>query len=113
MIQRRYTNDRMSQSVTHKGVVYLSGQVGNPGTSVAEQTRECLARIEKLLLEVGSSSEQMLQAVIWLDDMKDFAEMNKVWDAWVANGEKPARACVEARMARDVILVEMSVVAAQ
>jgi enamine deaminase RidA (YjgF/YER057c/UK114 family) len=44
--------------------------------------------------------------------MKDFAAMNAVWDAWVADSEKPARACVEARMARPEILVEFSVTAA-
>ncbi len=112
MIQRRYTNDRMSQSVTHKGVVYLSGQVGNPGTSVADQTRECLARIEKLLLEVGSSPEQMLQAVIWLDDMKDFAEMNEVWDNWVPKGHAPARATGSAHLASPDLKVEIIVTAA-
>jgi enamine deaminase RidA (YjgF/YER057c/UK114 family) len=44
--------------------------------------------------------------------MKDFAAMNEVWDAWVPEGHAPARACVEARMARPELLVEISVVAA-
>jgi enamine deaminase RidA (YjgF/YER057c/UK114 family) len=44
--------------------------------------------------------------------MKDFAAMNAVWDAWVPEGHAPARACVEARMARAELLVEISVVAA-
>ena len=44
--------------------------------------------------------------------MKDFADMNAVYDAWVAKGHEPARACVEAKMARENLLVEMSVVAA-
>jgi enamine deaminase RidA (YjgF/YER057c/UK114 family) len=47
-----------------------------------------------------------------LRDMKDFAAMNAVWDAWVPEGHAPARACVEARMARAELLVEISVVAA-
>ncbi|WP_372738777.1 Rid family hydrolase, partial [Neptunomonas sp.] len=46
-------------------------------------------------------------------DMKDFAAMNKVWDAWIADKPKPARACVEAHMARPNILVELCVTAAQ
>jgi len=50
---------------------------------------------------------------IYVRDMKDFAAMNEVWDAWVVDGYQPARACVEARMARPELLVEMSVVAAK
>ncbi len=46
--------------------------------------------------------------------MKDFAAMNEVWgDAWIADKPKPARACVEAHMARPNVLVELTVVAAQ
>ena len=44
--------------------------------------------------------------------MNDFADMNSVWDAWIEDGFEPARACVEAKMARECLLVEMSVVAA-
>jgi enamine deaminase RidA (YjgF/YER057c/UK114 family) len=39
--------------------------------------------------------------------------MNEVWDNWVNEGYAPARACVQASMARDVLLVEISVVAAE
>lgn len=112
MIQRRHTTDRMSQSVTYKGVVYLSGQVGNPGDSVADQTRECLARVEKLLAEAGSSTNHMLQAVIWLADMKDFAEMNEVWDVWVPKTHAPARATGSADLATPELKVEVIVTAA-
>ena len=44
--------------------------------------------------------------------MELFAQMNEVWDTWVVEGHAPARACVEARMARQELLVEISVVAA-
>jgi enamine deaminase RidA (YjgF/YER057c/UK114 family) len=39
--------------------------------------------------------------------------MNAVWDAWVAEGAAPARACVEAKLYDPLVLVEMMVVAAQ
>ncbi len=45
--------------------------------------------------------------------MKDFAEMNEVWDSWVPEGCAPARACVEAAMAREALLIEVSVVAVE
>ena len=111
-ITRHHTGQRMSQIVTHNGTVYLAGQVGNPGDSVADQTRTCLEKIEKLLAEAGSDSTRILQCVIWLADMADFAEMNSVWDAWVPEGHAPARACGEAKLATPELKVELIVTAA-
>ena len=112
MVERLHTGQRMSKIVKHNGTAYLCGQVGNAEDSVADQTRECIRRIEALLDEAGSSKEQMLQVVIWLADMADFAEMNAVWDAWVPEGHAPARACGEAKLARPELKVEMIVTAA-
>jgi enamine deaminase RidA (YjgF/YER057c/UK114 family) len=111
MIERVDIGQRMSKIVKHNGVVYLCGQVGE-GATVAEQTRDCLSRVETLLARAGSSPERILQAVIWLADMADFAEMNTVWDAWVPEGHAPARACGEARLARPDLRVEIIVTAA-
>jgi enamine deaminase RidA (YjgF/YER057c/UK114 family) len=111
MIERMGTSQRMSRIVKHNGVAYLCGQVG-AGETVAEQTADCLSRVDALLVEAGSSLSRMLQAVIWLADMNDFAEMNAVWDAWVPNGEAPARACGEAKLARSMLKVEIIVTAA-
>jgi enamine deaminase RidA (YjgF/YER057c/UK114 family) len=110
MIERIETSTRMSKIVMHNGVAYLCGQVGD-GASVTEQTRDCLSRVDALLEKAGSSREQMLQAVIWLADMADFAEMNAVWDAWVPKGHAPARACGEAKLARPDLKVEIIVTA--
>lgn len=111
MIERIETSQRMSKIVKHNGVAYLCGQVGD-GETVAEQTRDCLSRIDALLEKAESSREKMLQAVIWLADMKDFAEMNAVWDAWVPEGHAPARACGEAKLARPELKVEIIVTTA-
>ncbi len=111
MIERIDTTTRMSKIVKHNGVVYLCGQVGD-GETVAEQTRDCLARVDELLDKAGSSRKQMLQAIVWLADMSDFAEMNAVWDAWTPDGHAPARACGEAKLARSDLKVEIIVTAA-
>jgi enamine deaminase RidA (YjgF/YER057c/UK114 family) len=111
MIERQHTTQRMSKIVTHNGTVYLCGQVG-AGDSITEQTTDCLNRIDTLLAEAGSGREHILQAIIWLSDMKYFAEMNAVWDAWVPEGHAPARACGEAKLARDVLKVEIIITAA-
>lgn len=71
-----------------------------------------LEKVDELLLEAGSDREHILSATVYIRDMKDFATMNEVWDVWVPDGHAPARACVEARMARPELLVEISVIAA-
>jgi enamine deaminase RidA (YjgF/YER057c/UK114 family) len=112
-IIRLQKSPRMSQSVTYGGMVWLAGQVGTPGASVTQQTQDILAKIDKLLADSGSDKSRLLQAVIWLADMKDFAEMNAVWDAWVDQENPPARACGEAKLATPEYTVEIIVVAAK
>ena len=111
MIERIETGQRMSKIVKHNGVAYLCGQVG-AGETVAEQTKDCLSRVDALLAQAGSSPERILQAIMWLSDMADFDEMNAVWDAWVPRDHAPARACGEARLAREALKVEIIVTAA-
>ena len=111
-INRIKTGNRMSQIVIHNDTIYLAGQVGNPGDGVAEQTKTCLEKIEALLNEGGSDKTRILQTTIWLDNMADFAKMNEVWDAWIALGTSPARACGEAKLAATEYKVEVIVVAA-
>ncbi len=105
---------RMSQAVVHNGTVYTAGQVamGAPGGAIAEQTADILSRIDALLAEAGSDKSKLISATIWLTDMRDFAEMNEVWDAWVSPGNTPGRACVESRLAAQRYNVEIGVIAA-
>ena len=113
-ISRRETTERMSKIVTHHNTIYLCGQVAdNSGEGIAGQTENMLAKVDTLLELAGSDRKHMLSATIYLRDMKDFAAMNTVWDKWVPEGCAPARACVEARIARPDLLVEISVVAAR
>lgn len=113
-IERMETAQRMSRIVTHNGVIYLCGQVAdNSDQPIGPQTENMLAKVDHLLEMAGSNRKHILSATIYLRDMKDFAGMNSVWDSWVPDGCAPARACVEARMAREDLLVEISVIAAR
>ena len=113
-IARTGTTERMSKIVRHNGVIYLCGQVAdNSDEPAAAQTENMLAKVDALLESAGSDRKHILSATVYLRDMKDFSEMNKVWDSWVPQGYAPARACVEARMAREDLLVEISVIAAE
>ena len=102
-IERHDIGPRMTKVVVHGNTVYLAGIVAdNPkGKSVREQPKDILTQIEDFL------------GKIWITDMANFAEMNAVWDAWVAPGNTPARATVEAKLASPDYKVEIMVVAAK
>ena len=113
-IERHQVGTRMSQAVVHGPTVYLAGQVGDtPEAGVRQQTEEVLRKVDGLLAAAGSDKSKLLSATVWISDMRHFAEMNTVWDAWVAPGDTPGRACVEARLAAPHWKVEIAVVAAR
>lgn len=111
-IRRLHPGPRMSQAVIHGDIVYLAGQVAAEAVpTVGGQTIQILATIDALLAETGTDKSRLISANIWLADIGTFAEMNAVWDAWVSPGNTPARATVEAKLARADLLVEIMVTA--
>jgi enamine deaminase RidA (YjgF/YER057c/UK114 family) len=114
-IQRFDTGPRMSQVVVHGDTIYLAGVVAKTaaGESVTKQTQEVLSIIDSHLAKAGSGKSKLLTATIYLTDMKNFPEMNAVWDAWVSAGNTPARATVEAGLAAPQYSVEIMVTAAR
>ncbi len=112
-IKRLESGPRMSKAVVHGDTVYLSGQTADDTSgSVAQQTSEVLAKVDRLLETVGSNKSKLLSVTIWLSDMAGFAEMNSVWDKWIDPANPPARATGESRLARPELKVEVMVVAA-
>ncbi|MGH1480133.1 MAG: RidA family protein [Geminicoccales bacterium] len=113
-IKRIDVGPRMSQAAIHGDTVYTAGQVAQnaPGASVADQTKDILNAIDRLLGEAGTDKSKLLTATIWLADIATFDEMNGVWDAWVSAGNTPCRACVESKLASPKFTVEIMVTAA-
>jgi len=114
-IERHEVGSRMSRVVVHGDTVYLAGLVADKarGKSVGEQTREILGMIDALLAKAGTDKSKLLQATIWLQDIRTVDEMNAVYDAWVAPGAPPVRACIEARLQSPALMVEIRVIAAK
>jgi enamine deaminase RidA (YjgF/YER057c/UK114 family) len=113
MVQRLDVGTRMSEAAIHNGTVYLAGQVADDATQDIEgQTRQVLAAIDALLARAGSDKTQLLRVQIFLADLKDFDGMNRVWDAWVAAGQTPPRATVQAALARPEWKIEVVATAA-
>lgn len=112
-IKRLHTGARMSQVVIHGNTVYTAGIVADDtNADVGGQTGQILDKIDAYLKEAGTDKSKILMATIWLSDMNHFAEMNSVWDMWVAKGNTPARACVESKLAAPQYKVEIRVIAA-
>jgi enamine deaminase RidA (YjgF/YER057c/UK114 family) len=111
---RHHVGKRLSEIAVHNGTVYLAGQIAeDDDQDIIGQTREVLGHIDRLLCEVDSDKSLLLSVQVYISDMANFAGMNAVWDEWVAQGDTPPRATVEAKLANPKCLVEVVVVAAQ
>lgn len=111
-IKRIGVGPRMSEAACYNGIIWLAGQVGTPGGTVAQQTADCLAEVDRILAAAGTDKTRILSVQIWLADIATFAEMNSVWDTWVPAGHTPARATGEAKLATPDYKVEVIVTAA-
>ena len=112
-IKRIGTGPRMSQAVIHNGTVYVQGFTAeDTSADLKGQTKQILDRIDAALKQAGTDKSKLLSANIWLTDIRTWADMNTVWDAWVSPGNTPARATVEAKLANAKALVEIMVQAA-
>jgi enamine deaminase RidA (YjgF/YER057c/UK114 family) len=112
-IQRFDVGPRMCEMSVHNGVAYLAGQIAEDASQdIGGQTRQVLGAIDALLARAGSDKSKILRAEIFLADLADFAGMNAVWEAWVVPGHTPARATVQAALAKPEWKVEIVVTAA-
>ena len=98
-----------SQGIVAGGFVYCSGQiplVPETGSLAAggieDQTRQVLKNVAAVLEAAGSSLDLAVKTTVYLQDMNDFAAMNKVY-AEFFKAPAPARATVQVgRLPRDV-----------
>ena len=86
-----------SQAVKAAGLIFVSGTAPTDaetgaikGTTVQEQTRQCLINIGAILEAAGSSMDKIVSATVVLADEDDFAGMNEEWLKWFLTNP-PAR----------------------
>ncbi len=112
-IQRILPAARYSEAVIVNGLIFCAGMVPDTHSNDATlQTEDVLAQIDALLARCGSDKTKLVDATIYLADMADYAAMNLAWDNWVAPGQAPARATVQAKLADPHWKIEIKVVAA-
>lgn len=112
-VERFDRGPRYAEMVVHNGVAYLTGQVADDASlDIRGQTRQTLDAIDCLLQRAGTDRSRLLFAQVFLPDLADFDAMNEVWEAWVPQGQVPARATVQAKLADPRWRVEIVVTAA-
>jgi enamine deaminase RidA (YjgF/YER057c/UK114 family) len=91
-------NEYLSAAVKAGNLAFVSGQVpADLDSDLIGQSQSVLAKIDRLLIEVGSDKSKIAYAMIWLKDIADRNRFNEVWIQWVADSP-PARACVQAEL---------------
>jgi len=88
-----------SRAVVHGGFAWTVATARTKSLDLAGQTTETLAQIEANLLDCGTDKTRLLTATVYLTDISHKAEMDGVWNTWVADGCWPQRACVQAALA--------------
>jgi enamine deaminase RidA (YjgF/YER057c/UK114 family) len=112
--ERVEVGQRYSEAAIMNGVVYLAGQVPEDASlDIAGQTKDVLRQVDFWLEKCGSDKTRILMCQIFLKNITDIAVMNEVWDAWVAAGNAPPRATVQAALANPDWLIEIVITAAQ
>ena len=113
-ITRHEPGPVLSLAAEHGDTVYLAGIVAKDlGKDVKGQTEQVLADIDRLLAKCGSSKSKILQATIWVPDIRLRGPMNEVWSKWADPKNLPCRACIEAKLADPAALVEIMVTASK
>ena len=86
-----------SRAVKAAGLVFVSGTAPTDpatgslkGSTIQDQTRQCLVNIQAILEEAGSSLDKLVSATVVLADEDDFAGMNEEWLRWFPSN-LPAR----------------------
>lgn len=113
-IIRTDPNKILSKAVEFHNFVYLQGCTArDTSKDIKGQTADVLAQIDQILETHGTDKTRLLQAQIWVKDIRDRDAMNEVWIAWLPAGQAPARACVTADLADPRLLVEIMVTASK
>lgn len=104
--------------VVEDGTVYVSGCIGleegsgnMAGDTVQQQTTQALKNLKAIVEAAGASVGDVVKTTVLLDDIGDFAEVNKLYSQFFQGGPVPARSCFAAKQLPKGALVEIEAIA--
>ncbi len=107
-----------NQAVKAGGFIYTSGQIPLDVKTgeiveggIAAQTETVLGYLKAIIENAGSSLDKVVKTTVFLQNMSDFPEMNKVYGTFFAEDTAPARSTVEVAALPKGVLVEIEAVA--
>lgn len=102
-IKRTDPGPILSKMAETADMVYLAGLTADDESKEIEgQTREILAKIDKLLAQAGTNKSKLLTALIFVSKLSLKPRMNEIWTKWIDPKNPPARACVGAELGGNV-----------
>ncbi len=105
-----------SQAIACGNMLFTSGQIAlDPvsgevvGSDITTQSHQVLKNLDAVLVEAGTSMQNVVKTTCFVADMADFAAFNAVYEQYMVS--KPARSCVAAKALPKGVLVEVEAIA--
>ena len=106
-----------SQAVLAGNTLYCSGQIAsNPkngllnNTNITTETNQVMQNLEAILSEAEMNFDNVVKCTIFLKDMKQYDDINKVYAEYFGNNP-PAREAVEVSVLPRNVNIEISLIA--
>ena len=107
-----------NQAVKTGNTLYISGQIPLKASSmellngtIKEETQLVMENLQSILEAAGMTFENVVKSSIFIDDMKNFGEVNQVYGAYFDNDTAPARETVAVKTLPKSVRIEISMVA--
>ena len=107
-----------NQAVKTGNTLYISGQIPLKASSmellngtIKEETQLVMENLQSILEAAGMTFENVVKSSIFIDDMKNFGEINQVYGAYFDNGTAPARETVAVKTLPKSVRIEISMIA--
>ena len=99
-----------SSSTAYKGLIFVSGQIGNADAGFTKEVHQALSNVNDKLKQAGSSMKQVLSVTVYLRNIKQLDEFNNVYRSYFQY-PFPARTCIAVSDLVQGANVEISVIA--
>ena len=107
-----------NQAVKTGNTLYISGQIPLKANSmellngtIKEETQLVMENLQSILEAAGMTFENVVKSSIFIDDMKNFGEVNQVYGAYFDNDTAPARETVAVKTLPKSVRIEISMIA--